>query len=224
MLKITALSDSHGLHDSVVVPKSDLLVHTGDFCNQGTLQDVIAFAKWFSKQEADCKVCVAGNHDLYCEQSYSTVERIFAEFGINYLENSSIEYKGFNIYGTPYTPVFFDWAYMFPREEMYDKVWSKVPDNTNILLTHGPMKGCLDKVLKKYANEDDDFHVGCTGMLQRVKELKELELIVCGHIHSGYGVQMLSNLYHDRELLTVINASICNEKYRPLNKPIEVEL
>lgn len=215
-VKISAISDTHGLHEKVTIPKCDILIHAGDFCNNGTYQEVLYFAKWLKEQPASRKVVVAGNHDIFCEKNYDLTKDVFSHYGVTYLENQTTVIDGIKIFGTPYTPLFFDWSFMYPRFEMYDKVWSKVPEDTNILISHGPMYGALDKVLKKYANEDSDFHVGCKGMLQRVEELNKLKLVVCGHIHCGYGTT-------DFNGITLVNASTCNEKYQPLNEVITYE-
>jgi len=215
MTKIVCISDTHGLHEAVEIPKCDILIHAGDFCNHGTYQEVEQFAKWISWQPAGRKVVVAGNHDLFCEKHYDLTKLTFSRLRVTYLENQTTVIDGIKIFGSPFSPEFFNWAFMHPRFEMYDKVWSKVPKDVNVLIAHGPMYGVLDKVDKKYANEDSDFHVGCKGLSKRVAELKELRLLVSGHIHCSRGIV--------KGTPDIINASICNEQYKPTNKPIIYE-
>lgn len=63
-MKIVAISDTHQLHDKVVIPDGDVLVHAGDFTNQGTDGALIKFLTWFSSQPHPYKVFIAGNHEL----------------------------------------------------------------------------------------------------------------------------------------------------------------
>ena len=46
------------------------------------------------------------------------------------------------IYGSPWQPEFYNWAFNLPRngEEMKAR-WDAIPDNTDILITHGPAYG-----------------------------------------------------------------------------------
>jgi Icc-related predicted phosphoesterase len=53
-------------------------------------------------------------------------------------------------------------------------------------------------------------------LLSKVEELKP-KLLVCGHIHEGYG--QIHN-----EKTSFVNASLLNEKYWYQNDPITVEL
>lgn len=223
-LKIISISDTHGLHKEVCVPKSDLLVHTGDFCNWGTLVEIIDFANWFMQQDARYKICIAGNHDLYVEKNPEMVRNIFKERGIIYLQDELVEINGFKIYGSPFTPLFCDWAFMLPRDEIYNKKWSKIPEDVDILLTHGPAYNILDGVnCHRSRPELGQEHVGCKGLLDRIMELPNLKLHICGHIHGAYGKKVVKSADNKRKI-TMINASVCTEDYEPLNSSIKINL
>lgn len=68
-LRFVFISDTHNRHNSMTaaIPDGDVLVHTGDFSNAGTLSEVQSFADWFIKQPHKHKVLIAGNHDLSLE-------------------------------------------------------------------------------------------------------------------------------------------------------------
>lgn len=219
-MHFVCLSDTHGLHDKVTVPEADVLLYTGDWSNRGSAIDAYNFASWLGKQPCKHKVVIAGNHDLFAEQNYDLTKRVFAENGCIYLMNEEVIVEGYKIYGSPFTPEFYNWSFMLARHEIYDKVWSKIPLDTDILLTHGPMYGVMDKVGRIYGDEIDP-HVGCKGLSKRISELNNLKLFVFGHIHPGYGFMPTPSL---PGLTKKVNASICNEKYQALNKPIEVIL
>lgn len=60
-------------------------------------------------------------------------------------------------------------------EKEGEKLWSMIPENTDILVTHGPPYGILDTNIQNQ-------HTGCPHLLQRVLAIKP-RLHVFGHIH-----------------------------------------
>lgn len=62
-----------------------------------------------------------------------------------YLEDSTYNLKGYNIYGSPYTPTFFDWAFNLDIGKPLQAKWEQIPLDTDILITHGPPYNILDK-------------------------------------------------------------------------------
>lgn len=85
-----------------------------------------------------------------------------------------------------------------------------IPTDTNVLVTHGPPLGILDKTDGRYHAPEN---VGCWDLAKRIRELPELKLHVFGHIHCAYGWEKLAGV-------TYVNASICNERYEHSNRPI----
>ena len=69
-LRFVCLSDTHMRHASIRVPDGDVLVHTGDFTNHGTLKQTLEFADWFASQPHKVKICVPGNHDMIMDKDY----------------------------------------------------------------------------------------------------------------------------------------------------------
>jgi Icc-related predicted phosphoesterase len=107
------------------------------------------------------------------------------------------------------TPRFFDWAFNKDRGEDIRKHWQLIPSGTDIVITHGPAWGFLDQNLQRKPQ-------GCADLLHRLEEVRP-RLHVCGHIHSGYGQAKLGETL-------MVNASICNEVYYPINAPVVVEM
>ena len=62
-----------------------------------------------------------------------------------YLEDSSCEVLGYKIWGSPWTPWFCDWGFNARRGEESKSHWDKIPNDTDIILTHGPPLGFGDK-------------------------------------------------------------------------------
>lgn len=126
-----------------------------------------------------------------------------------YLQESSITVEGLKIYGTPITPYFLNWAFNCHPGEDIEKHVNKIPSDVNILISHGPPYGILDI-------NTNGQHCGCPSLLAKVEKINPA-LLVCGHIHEGYGQKSFSRT-------TFINASLLNEKYRNQNSPVVIEL
>ena len=213
MVKIAAISDTHTQHYDVLIPQCDLLIHSGDFSYVGKMLDVLELNRWFGnlKQSGLVKeiVMVAGNHDWICETNPSWVKESFTN--CIYLDEESAEVMGIKVFGSAITPEFNSWAFNRYRGEEIARNWSKIPEDTELLITHGPPFGILDKL-------EDGTPVGCEELLKRVQKLPKLKLHCFGHIHGDYG------RYTDPSGKLFINAAICNEQYQPVNSPQIIDL
>lgn len=243
-MKITCISDTHGLHNRMrhVTGEGDVLIHSGDLTNIGEKDQVEDIIAWFHRKLYNFNhvVFIAGNHDRSFDPCFVGNTKVYEprdvrltdlqkpewltslldsmDSRIHYLENSSVTIDGKKIFGSPMTPNFYEQYWAFNRARGYEinEYWCEIPDDTNILITHGPYHGTFDYVAQ------DNLYVGCEDLGARVKnELNDLELFVCGHIHQGYGVTTHQNSYRT---FTSVNASICTEEYKPINEPIIVEL
>lgn len=207
-MKIVCISDTHTKHHEVILPKGDLLIHAGDVSWVGSELQLIDFFKWFDKQDFKHKIFIAGNHDLMFERNPKQAQSLIPK-SIIYLEESSVTIEGIKIYGTQITPYFFNWAFnRYPGQDI-EQHTQKIPNDTDILITHGPPYGILDANVK-------GEHCGCPSLLSKIQEVKP-KLLICGHIHKGYGrLQKEESLY--------INASLLNHRYEYKNSPVVVEL
>jgi predicted phosphodiesterase len=210
--------------------KSNILVHSGDCTNMGKEKEIEDFIHWFQNIKGfDNKIFIAGNHDLGFEY-YNGVrhnnevpwlhhllnEENLSQSNVVYLHDSEfvIESSEFSrpikIYGSPWQPEFYNWAFNLPRngKELEEK-WAQIPEDTDILITHGPPHGVRDFT-------PNYFQVGCELLRFRVEQIKPL-VHVFGHIHHAHGGAIIKDTLF-------VNASICNESYQPTNKPIIIEL
>lgn len=63
-LRVVCISDTHSLHEDLgELPGGDVLIHCGDFTNNGTAAEIAAFDAWMNRQPFREKLVVAGNHD-----------------------------------------------------------------------------------------------------------------------------------------------------------------
>ncbi len=219
MPRIIVLSDTHNAHEEISVPDGDLLIHAGDATNRGTIEEFAAFGKWFKNLPHRHKIFVAGNHDWLFEISPPLAGSLID--GCVYLQDSFVEIENLKIYGSPWQPRFFDWAFNLNRGRQLAEKWRLIPDDTNILITHGPPFGILDAAPR---GSLPDENVGCEDLRRRVEELvgfERLKLHVFGHIHFSYGVTKKFSEKFNRQIgVTFANASNCDESYRPFNPPL----
>ena len=199
-MKIWHISDTHTYHGLLKVPEGiDMVIHSGDATNPRDLyaseQEMLNFLRWFSSLPIKHKVFVAGNHDLCVERNFIT-KIDFMKNGIIYLENDYTEVEGLKIWGSPFTPSFGEgWAFNKRRDKLHD-VWKHIPDDTDIVVSHGPPKGILDL---SYSRENVLEFCGDEALRKRMYLLKP-KLCLFGHIHNNEdiinaGTMKLSN--HD---------------------------
>jgi Icc-related predicted phosphoesterase len=221
-VNIVFFSDTHNKHKKVVLPPCDIAIFCGDMSSQGYKHEVRDFFSWFSKQH-QCvhKIAIAGNHDRCFDAKFDSelhgnewLPDLLKEFNssITYLQNNSTEIYGLKIWGSPVTPWFHgdNWAFNRFRGEEIRQVWANIPRDTDIVVTHGPVMYKVDY------NDQDQQYVGCEDLRYLLKIIKP-KVHACGHIHESYGAE------YDEDT-TYVNASICNLRYEPINKPIEVSI
>jgi predicted phosphodiesterase len=206
-VRIVCVSDTHGQHGRMVVPDGDLLVHAGDATLRGTRAQLEAFDAWLGSLPHPHKVVIAGNHDFALERDPAARSWIR---GGTYLQDEGVVVGGLRIWGSPWQPRFFDWAFNLDRGAPLAAVWAMIPADTDVLVTHGPPRGILDRTAR---GED----VGCDDLLREVVERVRPRLHVFGHIHEAYGREA-------RDGITFVNASSCDLRHDPVHPPIVVDL
>jgi len=218
-MKITFISDTHTKHNNLssLLPGGDLLIHAGDVTSMGYKHELQQFLKWFNGLDNYThKIFIAGNHDWGFYKDPEMCKELLEFYDkVTYLQDKSETIddgfsKVVNVWGSPWQPEFYDWAFNLPRGgEELKVVWDKIPTNTDILITHGPPYGQLDAVVGQSTN------LGCELLYDKVKSLKP-KIHVFGHIHSGYGYKFDGDTHY-------FNASILNEEYNFTQKPLTVE-
>jgi len=207
-MKIVAISDTHGRHSELNLPDGDILVHAGDICaGRGSLNEIAAFNKWLGTLSYSHIICIAGNHDFPMVHYYDKAHELMSN--CNYLKDEETVINGVKFYGSPWQPFFYDWAFNLQRGEEIAAKWAMIPDDVDVLITHGPPKGYGDETLH-------DGTVGCYDLLDRINQIK-VPVHISGHIHYGYGVRNNNDT-------VFVNASSCGENNQPDNAPIIIEL
>lgn len=206
-MRLVLISDTHEQHEALgKLPEGDVLIHAGDYTYTGSKRAKANFFDWFYTQPHRDKIFVAGNHDF--KEPKKPVNMAFDGHAVSYLFDSGIEIDGLKFWGSPYTPRFGDWAFMYDRGT---KDWNVIPEGTDVVITHGPGKQLLDRV-GGYGEP-----VGCPELTNRLLDVVRPKLHVFGHIHGSYGMLKLKDTLF-------VNAAICDEAYKPTHEPIVVDL
>lgn len=212
MPKLVFLSDTHNQLSKVTVPPCDILCISGDITMMGRIDELKKFNSDvgnLKKNGVNKVVCIGGNHDFGLRDMPEMIEHLLSNVD-HYLEDSECTINGLRIYGSPWQPEFFDWCWNLPRGEKLKEKWDLIPrDGIHVLLTHGPPFGILDDTTR-------GERVGCQDLLEAVLQAKPV-VHSFGHIHYAYGMV-------DRQGTTFINASTCDEQYRPINPPVVFDI
>lgn len=200
-MKIVHISDTHGLHRQIdfVHVEADVLVHSGDFLTE--LRDsgykeyeFEAFIKWLAALPFKHKILVAGNHDWFCyeclSQAVDLKTRLFNDFGIHYLEDDEVVINQTKFYGSPWQPEFMNWAFNLPINgaEITEK-WQQIPQDTDVLITHGPAFGHLD------IGSPQTRPLGCERLRETLDQHPNIKLHLFGHIHEDYGHKQFNGVH-----------------------------
>eukprot|EP01137_Pigoraptor_chileana_P007470 Opistho-2@53120 len=223
-VRLVCISDTHLRTDNLVVPPGDILIHAGDFTSTGKQTEVEHFVAFMKSQPHQHKIVIAGNHEIPFDEDKcndgSGFGRRFHRFQMfdgnelkdivrsccTYLQDEAVTVCGLRIYGSPWQPEFFNWAFNLPRGPAILEKWRKIPSDVDVLITHGPPLGHGDVC-------DDGLNVGCADLLSEIQNRIRPTVHVFGHVHEGYGITT-------DEHTKYINASTCNRSYSPSNPPI----
>lgn len=222
---IDCIADLHGFYPEL--EGGDLLIVAGDLTKRDQLVEYMRFIEWLHEQEYKKMIYIAGNHDNLLVHRDPILESYQNHIHdhIRYLCDSGTEFEGLKIWGSP-------WTLSFPGinphctaftgdEELLKSKFDLIPDDVDILITHGPPYGILDKT-------ERGENVGSRELMKKIGCMAEVEdknrLLICGHIHERYGQVSLSMPMLDRCSWKIINCSHVNEHYEPVNKSVRIIL
>lgn len=209
--------------------EGDLLVIAGDMTFTGSLQEMTRFKKDLLKVRGQFTSCcwVNGNHEReldpargfsnglnYCRELAEDIKSDFLHnSGVTYTKNG----RDIKVWGSPFTPTFFDWGFLKDRGEPIAQVWKQIPEGLSLMVSHGPAHGILDRL--PWSGEE----VGCEELRKRLDEMESPpSVLVHGHIHCAAGSKL-----HRTPLgknIQVYNVAIVNEDYKIENPPTEFYL
>jgi len=207
-LKLTIIGDTHMRHDELGVMRGDVLIHVGDMFDlfNRNPEDLAKVDQWYARQHFDLILCIAGNHDLELENREHTNDQPFEN--AVYLEDTAFEHKGVNFYGTPWVPDLQTHAFYADEPTLQDK-WSLIPNETDVLITHTPPAGILDR-------SSQGMSPGCPHLTDAVTGIAP-KIHCFGHVHASGGSLKCHGI-------NFINASCYNQHDGRLRRPVHVRV
>ena len=158
-MKILQISDTHNLHQQLTtLPAADVIVHCGDFTDDGTEKEVLDFLNWFIDLPYKYKIFVTGNHDL-CLWDAKDIKNL--PDNMFFLQDRGVTIDGITFFGIA-----------------YDHSESLIPNDTDIVITHEPPIMILD--------QSSGRHWGNAPLFKRMMDVKP-RYHLFGHAHEGYG-------------------------------------
>ena len=207
-MKITIISDTHNLHRQFAPLEGDVLIHCGDMFN---LRDddpsaITDMDDWFGEQKFDLILCTGGNHD-HLLQDYVKYRGNPFKNAI-FLQDESYKYNGVVFYGAPWVPELASHAFYQNSRGLITK-WSKIPSETDVLITHTPPSGILDQ-------SSLGLQLGCEFLPRELMRVAP-KLHCFGHVHASPG-----RVKQGRT--TYINASSVNSQIQLVREPLVFEI
>lgn len=192
-MRIVCFADTHGSHEKAKIPEGDMLVFAGDYTydhHKKEVKQITRFNQWLGKHPHKHKIMIAGNHDKFCERDHYQASGYITN--AIYLNDSGATVAGLKVWGSPISPFFNNWAFNRRRGAEIKRHWDMIPDDTQILITHGPPSGILDEVSTQaywhgLSKGDSRKHVGCDDLAAAICRLHKLKLHVFGHVHESWG-------------------------------------
>jgi hypothetical protein len=166
-LRLVVISDTHGYEEGLTpggstLPKGDILLHLGDFAIDSSIKKkkkaIERFDAWLARQPHRTKIVLRGNHDPFSVQ--------FPLSGANFFSRpKSIAIDGrLSMTLVPYTSA-----------RNLSSSWRKLPMFCDVLISHSPPKGILDKCY-------NGASAGCQSLRGKV------ERMIAGPPTFGYAV------------------------------------
>lgn len=202
---IDCIADLHGFKPPL--KGGDLLIIAGDITAHDTLGEYCDFADWVCKQDYRHKIFVPGNHDN------AFIDRDTGIGDAELLKDSGTEFDGIKIWGSPWTLKFKGVnpkckAFM-TTESKLEKKWELIPNDIDILITHGPAFGLLDGIP---LDDGTLYHAGSISLHEWLIDANRPALHVFGHIHEAAGIKKTFPHPPDKCMISV-NCSYVDGNY-----------
>ena len=237
MPRVVCFSDTHGRHTRLTgrlaVPDGDVLLFAGDACSAGTPVEWAAFCDWLGRLPHAHKVVVPGNHDWplqpdrprwavkarYDAEAQALAHRQAESAGAVLLLDAEATVGGLRVFGSPWVPAFYSWAFNLPRRGIaLAEARALIPAGLDVLVTHGPAYGRLDRTVQ-------GTRAGCEVLANRLGALaadgQAPRLHVHGDIHEASGIRRPPRGAPGR---ITVNASVLDAHYHPTYAPRVVDL
>lgn len=232
-MKLVIISDTHNLHDELSLPSGDVLIHCGDYSYEGRHDEVVNFLIWMQEQTKKYRLVIGGhgNHELgpyEDREHFNELKTVFAPDVIwPHMRVFTDPITSLNFFFSPYVTTINGRCAFEASPSEYQEIVKRIPDNVDILISHGPPFNILDTFVRHsidwdsqqndYAHSTREFKIGSKVLAERIKEI-EPKLVCFGHCHENGGqtVEIDGTIY--------VNGAVLNENYEIANEPVTVNL
>jgi predicted phosphohydrolase len=187
-LRFVCMSDTHNEIEKVAIPYGDVFVHCGDAVkHQTSARDLRNFNRFVGQLPHKYKLFVSGNHCV-CLDPRQPEESQKLLSNLTYLQDQLIDIEGVRIYGSPWRPkrgcCYRAEAFGYDSKRIRADKWSKIPDDIDFLLTHGPAYSIRDY------NPSTEERLGCPDLLDEIVTRIRPRIHLFGHMHSCHGASL----------------------------------
>ena len=207
-MRLAVISDTHG-REGWEIPECDVLIHCGDITAGGSLEETSKFASALRlslilASRNPRVIAVPGNHDGCFQAFPDEMRRIMKANSIDLLIDEGVEIDGKTFWGSPWTPTFMEWHFMGSEDELAEKAFKPMPRELDVLITHGPKYGTLDRLGKRWGGTSGWQY----SSLRRAIIERDIKHHFFGHIHNEGGMSVVTG-----DGMTSYNVAACDEAY-----------
>ena len=216
-IRLLILSDTHdtAFPDPSELPKTDVVLHCGDLTMIGGLSKYRAAIEKLVKCKAELKLVIPGNHDVSLDPKWwadnlgvedgddpEEPQKAFALFdattaryaGVRLLTEGLHTFtlndgRSFTIYASPFTPAFGGYAFAYSLEQPKFNEHT-IPTDVDIVMTHVPPQKPRRGDYRLDLNKEG-MNCGCPALWKAIESARP-RLHCFGHIHEGYGNQLIN--------------------------------
>lgn len=229
-MKLCAVSDLHGTLP--IIEPCELVIIAGDIVPLDIQRNYIKSEDWFyttfsnyvKQLPCDKVIIIAGNHDFYLEKcplsavnllEWTNGKCVYLQDSLyHYIDSEGKEYK---IYGTPWCHKFGNWAFMVEDNATLDRIYNRMFDNVDILITHDtPCLGSMG-ILPPSKWDSYEVSAGNIPLANAILAYKP-KLVFCGHLHQ------CKKKYYTFENTEIYNVSILDNQYKNIYEPLYIEI
>lgn len=228
---IAALSDQHGFLPEI--PPCDLVIVAGDVCPD-RIGPCWAFhypelqrdwfnqraRPWLAAAPGTHKVLTWGNHDWCGEHGGWDADApdvgLTTDLQIVIDQETRVPTSDghvLRVWATPWSNQFMRWAFMQPPAAL-EEVYARVPSGIDVLVSHQPPYGYGDETW--YPDTGRCMHLGSRELLRAIERVRP-RLVICGHIHGGFGT-------YEHDGVAIYNVSVVDEAYRLVRAPTLIRI
>lgn len=187
-LRFVCMSDTHNEIAKIHIPDGDVFIHCGDAVkHQTSARDLRVFNKFVGELPHRHKLFVSGNHCVCLDPKRPKRSQKLLS-NLTYLQDDLIEIEGVRIYGSPWRPkrgcFYRAEAFGYDQKRIGKDKWSKIPEDIDFLLTHGPAYSIRDY------NSSTRDPLGCPALLDEIVTRVRPRVHLFGHMHGCHGASL----------------------------------